>query len=190
MANALDELRREHANIARLLHSLDWQVDQFDKGNRPDYEVIRAAIDYFLTFPERCHHPKEDLIFARLAARSPAAAGTVGDLPAAHLELAARARELAAGLGAVLDEAEVPRAAFVRWARAFIDRQWEHLRMEEATFFPMAEKILTAADWREIDAQLAQAVDPLFGGETDVRFVRLSEMILAWQAQDEATAKG
>ena len=44
----------------------------FDRGDRPDYEVIRAVISYFEVYPEVYHHPQEDLVFAKLRTRDPA----------------------------------------------------------------------------------------------------------------------
>ena len=148
----LEVLRQEHANTVRLLKTLEWQVAEFEVGNQPDYDVLRAAVDYFLNFTELSHHPTEDLIFDKLRDRAPAMAASIGDLRSAHDALAARARELAAGLNAVLAEAELPREAFVRWASGFIDHQRQHLEMEEATFFPAAEKMLTEKDWSDLQA--------------------------------------
>jgi len=188
MIDALEELRREHANAARLLRTLEWQVAEFREGRQPDYDVIRAALDYFLSFPGLYHHPKEDLLFAKLRERDPTIVEKIGDLRAAHEALDARARQFAAGVRAVLVEAEVPREAFLRWSSAFIDRQWEHMQMEEGTFFPAAELVLTAADWSEINAQITEANDPLFGEKRGEQFARLHQTILEWQTQDERAA--
>jgi hemerythrin-like domain-containing protein len=102
--------------------------------------------------------------------------------------LAARTREAAAGVRAVLDEAKVSRDAVVRWATGFIDQQREHMRMEESIFFPAAEKALTAKDWSDLAALMTRADDPLFGVQVGARFEQLRKMILAWQAQDEAAS--
>jgi len=102
MPQALDLLRQEHSNIATLLRILERQVGDFRSGDRPDYDVIRAVLDYLLSFPEACHHPKEDLIFDKLRDRDPVTAEKIGDLRSAHVELAARAQEFSTGVRAVL----------------------------------------------------------------------------------------
>lgn len=186
MPQAIDMLRQEHRNIATLLRTLEWQVAAFKNDSQPDYEVIRATLDYFRGFPDVCHHPKEDLVFAKLRERDRAAAEKVGDLKRAHEQLAARTRDAAAGVRAVLDEAEVSRDAVVRWASDFIDQQREHMKMEESIFFPAAEKALTAKDWSDLAALMTRADDPVFGVQVGARFEQLRKMILAWQAQDEA----
>jgi hemerythrin-like domain-containing protein len=188
MPQALDLLRQEHVNIATLLRTLEWQVAEFENDMHPDYEVIRAALDYFVCFPDLCHHPKEDLVFAKLRERDPAAAERVGDPRRSHQQLAVRTREFAAAMRAVLGEAEVSREAVTRWAHGFIDQQREHMKTEEAGFFPAAERILTGQDWSDLTALMSRDDDPLFGAQVGARFEALRKTILAWQAQDEAAA--
>jgi len=182
MPRALDLLREEHRKVATLLQILERHVDEFRRGERPDYDVIRAVLDYLVSFPDVCHHPKEDLIFARLRARDPLAAERIGDLRSAHEGLAARTREFSTGLRAVLEEAEIPREAFIRLASRFIDQQRQHIDMEESVFFPAAERTLTRTDWAELNSLMARTDD---AGE---RFEQLRKTILQWQSEDEAAA--
>src|SRR5579864_8752991 len=110
MAEPLDMLRQEHRGLADLLRALECQVAEFESCNQPDYDVIGAVLDYFLSFPDVFHHPKEELILAKLRERDPRTAHQIGNLRIAHQELAARAREFADALRVVLREAELPRA--------------------------------------------------------------------------------
>jgi len=189
MPEALGSLRQEHRNMSTLLRALEWQVDEFERGHQPDFDVIGATLDYFLSFPDACHHPREELIFAKLHERDLAAAQQIGDLRIKHQELARRAREFASALRVVLAEAELPREAFAGWARGFIDLQRRHIDMEESTFFPAAEKTLTAQDWADLGAQAATEGDLLHeeqAGERFQRFEQLRKTILDWQTQDQA----
>jgi Hemerythrin HHE cation binding domain len=83
-AMIIERLSQEHRNIERLLAVLERELEVFDRGDRPDYEVIRAVISYFEVYPEVYHHPQEDLVFAKLKTRDPAAAAKVGDLAREH----------------------------------------------------------------------------------------------------------
>jgi len=188
MQEIVQAIRQEHRNTLSLLHVLARQVEAFARGKVPDYDVIRATVDYFLTFPDQVHHPKEDLVFARLRERDAAAAAAIGDLREAHEELAARTREFAEGLEAVLDELEIPRSAFVHRAGRFIELQRRHIEMEERSFLPAAETALMAEDWTALAARMTRGQDPLFGARVSPRFERLRRTILAWQAQDELVA--
>ncbi len=182
MPEALDFLRQDHRNMTALLRMLARQVDEFRSDKRPDYDVISAILEYFMSFPDAHHHPREDMIFAKLSDRDPRAAETIGDLLSEHRELAARAHEFSTNLRAVLEEAEIPREAVARCARRFIDRQQQHIDMEESAFFPAAEKALTPADWGELNALMARADS---AGE---RFKQLRKTILQWQVEDEIAA--
>ena len=48
----IERLSREHRNIETLLGVLERELEIFDSGDRPDYEVIRAIISYFELYPE------------------------------------------------------------------------------------------------------------------------------------------
>lgn len=55
----IELLRCEHRNIELLLTVLERELEIFDRGDRPDYEVIRAIISYFKVYPEVYHHPRK-----------------------------------------------------------------------------------------------------------------------------------
>ena len=40
----IERLSREHRNIEKLLAILERELEIFDRGDRPDYEVIHATI--------------------------------------------------------------------------------------------------------------------------------------------------
>jgi hypothetical protein len=67
MPQAIDLLRQEHRNISALLRTLEWQVAAFKNDSQPDPGL-------FPGFPDLYHHPKEDLVFAKLRERDGAAA--------------------------------------------------------------------------------------------------------------------
>ena len=186
MPEAIAVLREEHRNMVALLRTLEWQVDEFASGNQPDYDVIGAALDYFQSFPDLYHHPREELIFARVHERDPGITQRIGDLRIAHRELAARSHEFATALRAVLDEQEVSREAFARWARGFIDLQRRHIDVEESTFFPAAATALTAEDWADLRTVMMTQDDPVLGEQAFARFEQLRKTVLRWQAQDQA----
>ena len=188
MSEVIRVLRAEHANIATLLKTLEAQVAVLERGDEPDYDIIRTAMDWFLSFPDVYHHPKEDMVFARLQMRNPDAAATIGDLRHKHEELSYWSRTFAEGVRSVLNDAAVPRAALVTWAQAYINLQVEHMLMEEQLLFPAAEASLTDGDWQELETVMRSEEDPLFGDGVDAHFERLRQMILRWQSHEESGA--
>ncbi len=184
MSNVIRALRREHADMARLLGALERQLDVFDQGARPDYDIVQGVIDYCLAYPDLYHHPKEDLVLERLRRRDPEAAAAIGELLPEHEALAELTRRLADAVESVLREAEVSREGMHELAREFLDFYRRHIAMEEGRFFPAALEVLSEQDWAEIEAQLGEREDPLFGGQPDQRFERLRQDVLAWEKAD------
>jgi hemerythrin-like domain-containing protein len=183
----LDKLRHEHASAVQLLRALEWQLSEFKLSKQPDYDVLLAAVDYFMTFPSLSHHPSEDLIFDKLRERAPDIAASVGDLRGAHDALADQVSALAHGLKSILVEAELPREAILRWFAEYIDHQRQHIEMEESTLFPATEKRLTEGDWRAIEVEIARSIDPVSEASADEKFAELREAIFNWQRQDEVS---
>jgi hemerythrin-like domain-containing protein len=187
MTEVIAVLRKEHSNISQLLDILERQVAIFERGGSPDYGIVEAVIDYFQSYPNLYHHPKEDLVYQKLQQRDPAAAGRVGDLRKEHEDLAARTRDFALGVQAVLDEAQVSRVSFQEWARRFIQLQRDHMTHEERFFLPAARAALTSEDWKDIKARAADQKDPLFGEEIGGRYELLRRDILQWERESGDT---
>jgi hemerythrin-like domain-containing protein len=72
MVEIIEILRQEHRNIEKLLSVLEQELSVFARGERPDYEVVGAIIEYFKQYPDSCHHPKEDIIYEKFKAPNPA----------------------------------------------------------------------------------------------------------------------
>ncbi len=189
MARIMDQLREEHKNVARLLAVLERQLDLFDRAEHPDYDMLSAIAAYFVGFPEQVHHPKEDLVLARMREVSPKAAAEVGDLESEHERIGVQATVFRDAVTNVLHDAEMPRVAFHTVVRDFIAEQRKHMQMEETRFFPAAEKALGPADWEALDADAARVPDPLFGPKGSREFAKVYADIVAWEEEDKAAAK-
>ena len=183
----VDLLRQEHCNIEKLLLVLERELNVFDRGERPDYEVIRAVIDYFQIYPEAYHHPQEDIVFGKLKARDPCAAANIGDLAAEHRSGAERLRQVALAVESVLMDQEVLRHTVGDIIRDFISYERRHIAMEERDFFPAAVKALQPEDWAEIaSSRRPGQKDPLFSEIAEDRFDVVRRHILQWEQEAEA----
>jgi hemerythrin-like domain-containing protein len=185
----IEQLSREHRNLEKLLDVLEHELDVFDRGGRPDYEVIRAIISYFEVYPEVYHHPQEDLVFAKLKIRDLAAATKVGDLAEEHNKGAERLRQVAKMVDAVLADREMLRQTVDTVIRDFIQHERHHILMEDRYFFPAAVKALEPQDWTDIASSLTSGKDPLFSEVTEEGFDTLREHILRLEQEAEAERK-
>ena len=185
MREVIVALCREHESIRSVLDVLDSEtayLAEYRGRRRADYRLVWAAIEYMSDFPDLVHHPKEDLVYNRLCAVDPAAAGRVGDIPAAHRVLASDLRALATELAAVMQDPRRPRSALSVVARGFVRHLRHHLDAEEAVFFPVAERTLDAGTWAELKHRAIARLDPLIGGEASERFEALRRTITSASA--------
>ena len=122
MGGILDTLRTDHANMARLLNILERQVSAFREGEAPDYEIVQGVLEYFLDYPDLCHHPKEDLLARKLLDKAGSKDSAVRGLAEQHEELGVLTRRFATVVRRVIDEAE---------ALGVLDRMRERVRAAE-----------------------------------------------------------
>ena len=165
MMEAIQILKSEHRSISAVLHGLKELARMAQSATvRPDFRVLRSMIRYIDEYPERLHHPKEDrFLFARLLMRAPEAKPLVDELQAEHQEGARLVRELERAL--MLFEEGWPAGGreFERAVEAYAEFHWQHMRKEEQQVLPLAERKLTADDWRMIDDAFAANRDPISG---------------------------
>jgi len=188
MATIIDLLREEHRDIDKLLTVLAEELAVFDRQERPDYEVIQAAIAYFQDYPDCCHHPKEDMIFEKLKARDPIAAERIGDVKAEHRHEAERLERVAQAVRHILLDQEISRQAFAIVMRDFIGQERSHMRLEERVLFPAAVNALSGDDWSAIDSQWADRKDTLFNVAIEEKCQSLRDRVLQWAGQNRERA--
>ena len=182
----VDSLHNEHRSIAKLLDILEHQIDVMAQAGAPDYELIQGIADYFCDYPDRCHHPKENEIFARLREKFPEEAEAIGNIGQEHDVTAGRVREFRQLIREILQEGIVARTAAVGAARNFIEAERRHMEMEEARFFSVAEKKLAPEDWAQVEENLTKERDPLSQGKADQDYKDLRERLLAWARDCQA----
>ena len=183
MVEIIEVLRQEHRNIEKLLRVLERELSVFDRGDRPDYEVVLAVIDYFKDYPDTCHHPKEDIIVAKLKARDPVAATAIGDLEAEHREGARRLRHVAQAVERVLSDQDLLRQTVDDIIRDFINHERQHMVMEERVIFPAMLNTLQPEDWADIALQLADRYGPPSQPDFEEKFSTLRRNILEMEEE-------
>jgi len=181
MARMIDTLREEHLNIEKLLDVLGRETDLAATAGNPDWNLLHAITRYLCDYPDRCHHPKEDAILARMQAKFPEKAKTIGDLLRERQEVRLRAQRFRDLVQSVFFEDVLPREKLVGAARAFINAERRHMMKEEAIFFPVAEKLLAEEDWQEIKSQLQNRPDLLSMASTAREFQAVRDALAVWK---------
>jgi hemerythrin-like domain-containing protein len=185
MTRLIDVLREEHRNIEKLLLVLEQELTVFDRRERPDFDTLRAVIDYFEEYPARCHHPKEDMMVDLLRVRDPVFAAAIGDIETDHREEADSLLALARTIESVRTGCDLPRDSVVDVVREFIAHERHHMAIEERELFPAALRALRPSDWASIEARMGDEHDPLFNGTSERKFRSLADKILRWERENE-----
>ena len=180
-------VRQEHRNIEKLLRAMEEELSVFDRGERPDYEVFGAIIEFFKKYPDSCHHPKEDIIYAKFRVRAPDRAASIADLEAEHREGAVRLRRVAQAIDAVLNDQELLRERVDHIVRDFIDNERKHIALEDEVIFPAIVDILQPGDWADIRLTLADRYGPPSEADFEEQFSTLRRNIL--ELEEAAAAR-
>ncbi len=163
--SSLQIIRDEHASLAAMLRSMRMMVER-GPADAPEnfFDVMRAMLFYIDEFPERLHHTKEsDLLFPRVVQRAPQVMGTVDRLERDHMSGEKAVREVQHLLLAWELLGESRRQDFTEAFTQYVDFYLEHMRLEETVILPEAEKVLSEADWKELDEAFEKNRDPLTG---------------------------
>jgi hemerythrin-like domain-containing protein len=178
-------IRDEHASLAAVLRSIALLIAELRRRDAPfDFAALRAMLFYIDAFPESEHHPKEhDFLFPKLRGRCPELADTLDRLDREHGMSQARVRDLEHQLLELEmmsggDGSEARRVRFEEAMAAYIASYLDHMRCEEMVVLPEAERVLSAADWLDVDAAFMRNRDPLTLREPDDRFRPLFKKIL------------
>jgi hemerythrin-like domain-containing protein len=179
-AVVIEALLREHRDLELVLAAFGRQIKTFADGGTPDYDIVRGVADFLLEFPDRSHHPKEDIVFTRLLEAHPHRALEISALRRDHRALGRRAAWFADTVNALLNDSDIPRATIVAAAQSYIEAQRRHMREEEDRYFPLADRLLSASDWLAIDAELARRLDLAQVSYAERQVSRLRDQLLGW----------
>ena len=177
MSRTIAALKRDHANIAKLLDILESEILAIKVGKTPDYSLMQDIMRYLTQHSDRFHHPKEDLIFARLLKRDTAIRAEVEALIEEHILIGLAGQEFAGLLCASGVDSIESREQLGASGLDYIRNLREHMSREEGKLFPIASVVLTKKEWHFIDAAVDAINDPLFDDMTADDYQRLYRLI-------------
>ena len=158
-------IREEHMALSAMLRSILLLIEQHRRdATPPDFAALRAMLFYVDEFPEQRHHRKEtELLFPKLRARTPLSRELLDKLDDDHARGEHMIRALEHALLGFEMLGESRRLAFEQAAQRYVDFYLAHMALEEREILPLAESVLTAQDWAELDEAFSANRDPLTG---------------------------
>ena len=154
---AMQILLDEHQSLAAIIHGIRHMIREIGAGKlQPDFKLLKAMVHYLDAYPEKRHHPKEDVyLFEPLRARTDKANAALDRLEAEHAASDDRIARLSAALDQYVNgethSFEIFRQAFEDYANFYR----EHMMLEEREVLPIVREYFTADDWARADAGFA-----------------------------------
>ena len=167
----LNRLLLEHDHILRKLNLLELQYLDMCRGKIPDYSLMRSIIVYIQEYPEKIHHPLEDMIFSILIERADDV-DFVQELITEHTQLEVVTRRLRESLE-LLSNGIVSMEELEQQLSEFLVGQRRHIYLEEAEVYPLVQSVLTKDDWKKLHSAVPVLDEPLFGRRTREDYERL-----------------
>lgn len=173
-------IREEHLALSAMLRSILLLLAQHRReGTLPDFAALRAMLFYVDEFPEKRHHRKEsELLFPKLRARTPLSRELLDRLEDDHMRGERKIRNIEHALLGFEMLGEPRRQVFEQAVERYVDFYLDHMALEEREILPLAERVLTEADWAELDEAFRANRDPLTGHEPDEEYRALFTRIV------------
>ncbi len=178
--SAIAIIKAEHRSMGYLVHTLLRVLrDVTAHTAEADFELIATMLYYIDTFPDRCHHPKEDeYLFKRLRSRTTKANNVLDELQSQHVSGAKMMTCLEQTFVHWQGGAPHGLRPFLQMVNAYAELLWGHMEREENYILSMAHEYLTEDDWHAIDGAFRANDDPLFGPHVRDEFARLKTRII------------
>jgi len=167
----LNRLLLEHDHILRKLNLLEMQYLDLCRGKTPDFSLMRSIIVYIQEYPEKIHHPLEDMIFSILLERLDDAE-FVQELITEHTRLEAVTRKLRESIELLMSDS-VSREELMQQLSDFLVGQRRHIFYEETEVYPLVQSVLTKEDWKRLQFAVPVLDEPMFGRRTRDDYERL-----------------
>lgn len=164
----------EHKYVSRLLPLIEKEADNIRSRSDVDLGCLNDVLHYLVNYPDLYHHPKEDLIFDRMADQSTAVKRVITRLRRDHEASAKQGKELLEEVTRLRESGtrRIPKKLADNLTGYAVSMR-NHMSMEESTIFEPALKSLQPSDWEAIDEAIKPQVDPMFGQSVSERYMPL-----------------
>lgn len=145
-------LSSEHRVIEIILDCLDRFVDKSTSDGKVDRESAEQIVDFIRTFADGCHHGKEEnYLFTAMEAKGASREhGPVGMMLHEHEQGRLYVRAMAESIAAASEGAAAAVQTFIANANGYTDLLRAHIMKEDQILFPMADRMFTDEDSKNV----------------------------------------
>lgn len=146
----LNQLRLDHANMARLLHVLQLKHKTLAQGERPNFQLMREVVDYILSYMDGFATPLERVCVERLQTQAPEHAALTEQMASDYRELKPRLQRLSNDIDMILMDNVLPMDRFAGDLKAYLEAHRAYLRNEREGLFPLIDEHFSQEDMEEL----------------------------------------
>ena len=145
-------LEEEHHYIQKVVGALAVFLETLETGKEVEEKTLRDVVEFMRTFADKCHHGKEETyLFPALEKKGvPMRGCPLGALIAEHQKGRALVSQLAEGTEAYAKASPLAKESLVKSLRGLTELYPNHIWKEEYLAFPMADKILSSEEQRDL----------------------------------------
>ncbi len=161
MNQAIDDLMREHRIILTAISVLDSARQKIELNQPIDFGDIEKFLKFLKEFADKCHHGKEEAILfpALITAGISKHSEAIDVMLQEHTE----GRDWIAQMESSI-KPELKPKAFIRAAQGYADLLRSHIQKENEILFPMADKLLSPSQLKDIFLAFEQHEERVMGG--------------------------
>ncbi len=174
------QLYTDHYHLQRLLSCLSYEIGCYDYDSKrsADLDIILSALDYIQTYPDKWHHPTEDIIFDRLLEKDVQESDLIEQLKDEHQQIMQETKKICELFNSVAEDCIVSAEELLTGARHFITLQRQHLEKENEFIYPLMDTVFSEKEWNEIEKEIKLQSDPLFNNPSKKEYDHLYRYIL------------
>lgn len=175
---AIHQMSAEHRHIETVIQALADAVAALDKRQRLHVENLRTVVEFLRVYADARHHQREEaLFFPRLVELGvPPQGCPIGGLNNDHQKGRNFVSALEQQIEAYEQRPDEAAAALQQTLQEIIKLYRHHLWMEDAMVFPMAEKLISADDNRELLGKFAD-LDRTIGPDVVTRLEQFANRL-------------
>lgn len=175
------QLHTDHSHLLRLLECFSHEIDcyDFDSQRSADLDIILSALDYIQTYPDKWHHPAEDIIFNRLLKKNVKESSLIEQLQNEHQEIISATKKVQELFNNVAEDCIVSADELLTQSRDYVKLQKKHLEKEIEHVYPLMNSMFSENEWREIEKEIRMQNDPLFATPSKKEYDQLYKYIVA-----------
>jgi len=172
-------LSHEHRVIEQVLDCLERTADECRSAGTLDEQAVRAAIDFFRNFADRCHHGKEEThLFPAMEAKgSPRHGGPIGAMLYEHEQGRACVREMEEAIEPAAAGDPAAQRRFVDRATRYVDLLREHIHKEDHCLFAMADQLFADSDQQRLLDAFSRVEAEEMGAGTHEKYLAIANAL-------------